>query len=571
MEAVRYWLPRLMGVLSFLWFAVLAAPTIYWLESAELSATGIGLGSPPPAGEPLYMMLLKGASLLPIGELAFRANLLSALFGALAVGGVVRLVLVLGREDWGTVAGAFGAGAVLASSLLFARQATVAGGHTATAALIVVTLLLFERVASGGNARVGLSLAWVAGLGFALHPEYRMLMGLPIFALLCLRAYRGAKWPLLAPSMTIFSALAAYLYLPVRSATGRISAIDWGHPETLSSLWAHASGEQVSGALPAGKQISVGAMQSASMLSEHVINYLGVLALVGAFCGVAILLVEKRTRWVGVALVGVLVLDGYATALHPEGLVNMRDGVPLVIALCVCAGVAVAALASMAGPGAPFIGFSASVLMLLSPVMSSVSTLRAGGELPRSISEHALDRSPSGAVLFSQSESLSGGVTFLQVVEGARPDVANVALPRLADTARVSEALEATRSLGQESVAVTAERPWQVDRPVAWQLGPEPPPDGTVLVPGVVVGRLLRVGESPPPREGAAPGLRTLFAGQARAEPTTRRILAEALAYAGIAEARAGRRDVARVLLQAAIELWPTHPLLDGLIEPALR
>ena len=92
-----------------------------------------------------------------------------------------------------------------------------------------------QEAQAGGTVRAGLSLSWVAGLGLALHPSYRLLMGLPILALFALRLYRGARWPLLAPAMTTLSTIGMYLYLPIRSASGNIAALDWGHASTLGT------------------------------------------------------------------------------------------------------------------------------------------------------------------------------------------------------------------------------------------------------------------------------------------------------------------------------------------------
>lgn len=578
MEAARYWLPRSLGLLSFLWFAVMAAPTLYWHGSAELAAAGVGMGVPAPTGEPLYMMLLKAASLVPIGELAFRANILSALCGAIAVGGGARLVLVLGREDWGTIAGAAGAAGVMCGSLHFARHATVAEVHAPTAALIVITVLLFERVASGGNARVGLSLAWVAGLGFALHPEYRLLMGLPIFALLCLRAYRGARWPLLAPSMTIFAALASHLYLPVRVATGRITAIDWGHASTLSTAWAHASGEHLRGAFettssPSGRDV----VGNTTRLLGQMLDHLGVIAVLGGAVGAVALLFEKRTRWVGVALGGVLLLDGvYAVSLHPIGLGELGSGVPMEVALCTLAGVAIALLARTSGRAAPFVGASVAILMVLAPVLFSAPGLNVYGELPRNVSEHALAKSPAGAVLITQRESLSGGTTFLQVVEGARPDVATVAVARPNESDRVAHALQST-TRGEEPLegeglaAVVAQ--WTNGRPALWELGPVAPPTGAVLVPGIVVGRLHLVGEKRDTVGSLLTDVRGLYSGRSAQDPAARRVLASSLSYAGIAAKHAGEMELARTLFRAAIDLDPGHGLamqqLNELVDAA--
>src|SRR5690606_37125692 len=122
--------------------------------------------------------------------------------------------------------------------------ATVAEVYAPAAALMAGALVLVDRVARGGDARQGLALAMVAGLGLGVHVSFALL-GAPVIALMALRLYRGARWPLLAPLLVVAIAGALYAYLPVRSATGRVAEVDWGHPRDASGLVAHVSAERI--------------------------------------------------------------------------------------------------------------------------------------------------------------------------------------------------------------------------------------------------------------------------------------------------------------------------------------
>lgn len=574
MEAARYWLPRALGLFSFLWFAVIAAPTFYWLDSAELTAGAVGLGSPHPSGFPLYMMLAKAASFLPVGDLAFRVNLLSAVCGACAVGGVSRLVLVLGREDWATIAGAAGAGGVVCFSLLFARQATIADVYAPTAALIVLTISLFERVASGGNARAGLSLAWASGLGFAVHPEFRMLMGLPIVALLCLRAYRGARWPLLAPGLAMFGAMGSYLYLPVRSATGRIAALDWGHPNTLGGAWSHATGAHVQGAAEDHSMSMTRELVShdVSTFVGQILDYVGILAVLAGLIGMVILIVERRTRWIGVAIGMIVVLDVlYASWIHPIGLTNLHNGVPLGLALSICAGVAIATLARSAGAAAPYLGAVAAIAMIVPQALMSAAAFPSSGELPREYSESVLYTAPVGALVLSQSRSLSGGAVYLQTVEGARPDVGWLVAPRLTDVRRVAHVLgSTTRGPVVDANESTVFAQWKLGRPVLWEPGTTSlPPDAALHYgaqlpqdvaesrPRAFVGRLVDAGQGTAPSATALATLGHLFGSSKAQDPAARWVLATSLSHLGAAALAHSEDARAEAFLRTALDLRP--------------
>ncbi|HTM22680.1 MAG TPA: DUF2723 domain-containing protein, partial [Kofleriaceae bacterium] len=221
-DATGRWTPRVLAVLAFGLYALAAPGGPYWLDSGELSAAGVALGIGHPTGFPLHMALLKLASLLPLGELAFRANLLSAACAALAVLWVARLVIEtaegqpgvrreaprdprLSGSGYSAVVGAVAAGAALGLSLTFFRQATVAEVYAPNAALLALALLLGQRVAAGGGARAGLALALVCGLGLGVHVTFA-LVGAPLVVLYLLRLRRGARWTVVAPLVVALGA-----------------------------------------------------------------------------------------------------------------------------------------------------------------------------------------------------------------------------------------------------------------------------------------------------------------------------------------------------------------------------
>ena len=124
MSRLLEWGPRVTALAAFVLFASLAPGGPFWLDSSELATAGFRLGSPHPTGFPLWCVLAKVASLIPIGEIAFRIDLMSAVTGALAVLWTARLVIAVARgagegsPDAATAWGAITAGALLATSLI---------------------------------------------------------------------------------------------------------------------------------------------------------------------------------------------------------------------------------------------------------------------------------------------------------------------------------------------------------------------------------------------------------------------------------------------------------------------
>ncbi len=61
------------------------APTVYNLDSAELTTAAYTGGLLRATGYPLYLILGKLWSQLPIGDVGYRMNVFSAIFGALTL------------------------------------------------------------------------------------------------------------------------------------------------------------------------------------------------------------------------------------------------------------------------------------------------------------------------------------------------------------------------------------------------------------------------------------------------------------------------------------------------------
>ena len=71
--------------LPFMVYLLTLAPTIYNLDSAELTTAAYTGGLMRSTGYPLYLTLGHFWSKIPLGDVGYRMNLLSAIFGALTI------------------------------------------------------------------------------------------------------------------------------------------------------------------------------------------------------------------------------------------------------------------------------------------------------------------------------------------------------------------------------------------------------------------------------------------------------------------------------------------------------
>src|SRR5436305_7811001 len=93
-------------------YIVTLAPTVMPGDYAEFQFSAAILGVPHPTGYPLYILLGKLFTLLPVGDVAYRVNLSSAIYMAGAVGMLyavgLKMLRLLGWERvwWAAAVGA---------------------------------------------------------------------------------------------------------------------------------------------------------------------------------------------------------------------------------------------------------------------------------------------------------------------------------------------------------------------------------------------------------------------------------------------------------------------------------
>ncbi len=96
-------------------YSLTICPTLYPGDSGEFVASAFYLGNPHNSGYPFYCLMGKLFTLIPIGNLAFRLNLMSSIFAALTALLVYYIIHELAREPV----------AALSSALLLAFSPTL--------------------------------------------------------------------------------------------------------------------------------------------------------------------------------------------------------------------------------------------------------------------------------------------------------------------------------------------------------------------------------------------------------------------------------------------------------------
>jgi len=199
-------------VLPFVVYLMTAAPTVYNLDSAELSTAASTGGILRATGYPLYLIVGRVWSELPLGDVGWRLNVLSAVCGALTIFLGHRVLRRLGVGPWAS-AGALG---LLASSRYFWAMSLIAEVYTLHTALVAgILLLLLRWEESPTPARLALA-TFTVGLASGNHVATVLLAPGCLWFVLGTAPREALRWRSLAAAAAgLIAGLSVYLYLPL--------------------------------------------------------------------------------------------------------------------------------------------------------------------------------------------------------------------------------------------------------------------------------------------------------------------------------------------------------------------
>lgn len=233
-------LPVILALGTFTLYLRTLSPTIGQADSFEFQVVAYTLGVAHPTGYPLYILLGKLFTFLPIGDIAYRVNLTSAVCASLAATFLYLFAHRLTRSRW----------AALCAALTFAMartlwsQAVIAEVYTLNVLFVSLALYLLLRWRDGHTASLPL-LAFVLGLSLTNHLTTVLLLPAVLLFVLWTEPgilRRGRLW--LALVGLFLLGLAVYLYIPLRWP-----ALHQGRLMRLDEFVAWITGQQFSGAL----------------------------------------------------------------------------------------------------------------------------------------------------------------------------------------------------------------------------------------------------------------------------------------------------------------------------------
>lgn len=463
-------IPVLVGL--GVWMAVLAlylatvAPTLTWgyaltgVDGGELLAAANTWGVPHPPGYPTYTVLLKAfATIVPVGDFAFRGNILSAVFGSISAvllyWVILRFLRCLRPESPAAVSVASAAlgATTFAATPLFWSQAIITEVYTLNALFATALVLIASHIALRPPEEDGQPVPGITGR-LAL---FGLLLGLGLGNHLSLLAvavpmgywiFTGTGWRKLVspwPVGALLLGLGIYVYLPVSAA--QHPPVNWGHANTLDGFAWMITGQAY--------QDYVFGVPVDSLL-ERVVTWLELafrqLNPLGIFFGLvgwAMLRVEvPRFAWLSllsIAILGVYsitynTVDAEVLTIPAFLLFSVWIGVGFTH---VITGISTMLLGAWVWTKEGVVGILAArpvlVLSIVAfgalPVTSAILNYESqnlrGDDKAYRYARNVVDSLPEGSVLLSNEENRVFSLWYLRYVDEPSLDLATIAVPLL--------------------------------------------------------------------------------------------------------------------------------------------
>ncbi len=194
-------------------------PSVYTFDSAEYVAGAYSLGIVHATGYPLYLMLAKLFTLIvPLGDIAYRVNLFSALCGALSLVILRRVAHII----TGSASAAFLGTALFGVSYPFWSMALVAEVYTLHILFLCSILWMVLHWRATGQEKYLIALALTLGLSFGNHMSTILIVPGVVNLVWETLKHKHVPFPPLLTWIAVFIAfsvtLLTYLYLPIRYA-----------------------------------------------------------------------------------------------------------------------------------------------------------------------------------------------------------------------------------------------------------------------------------------------------------------------------------------------------------------
>jgi len=253
-------------LIPFAVYIMTLAPTINFIDSDELATVSSLLGVAHPTGYPLFTILGKVFTLIPVGDEVYRLNLMSAFISSISVMVFFRLMVFvisdfrMNRSDK-TIGEklnsaeicniSLAAALLMAFSLTFWDNATVIEVYSVHALFLILLTFIFLKAINFNieqdisylrNEKYFILFALLLGLSFSNHMSTAFLsVGFLYLFIITFGFSRATFNKLILLLIPFITGLTLYFYLFIRTDG---SLLSWGKVDSLGNFIDHITGKQ---------------------------------------------------------------------------------------------------------------------------------------------------------------------------------------------------------------------------------------------------------------------------------------------------------------------------------------
>ena len=281
-----------------------AAPSLTWAHSGtdggDLISAALTNGVAHPPGYPTYVTIGQLVARIPLGDLAYRFTLLSAVSMALAAGFTTLSILSLSRRPLVAIL----AGLFFATAPMVWGQATITEVYALNAVFVAGIAYLITPIVFRGEPvslfRLALA-AWLWGVAFGNSVTVAALAPLVIIAWWRARTTTSVRRATWLPLIAFVIGLSVYWLIPLRAASQ--PPINWGDATTPDRFFALISAELYRGyALSTPPQELLARLVAFAQLVVMQYGWLGVaLGAIGLYH--ALITLNRNWRWLALTIV----------------------------------------------------------------------------------------------------------------------------------------------------------------------------------------------------------------------------------------------------------------------------
>lgn len=244
----QFFLTILLFLFAFFIYLGILCPSVYFGDSGEIISMAYTLGIPHPTGFSLYILLAKIFSYIPLANIAFRINILSAFFASLIP---VCIFLILNisffknqENKFIKLVLPFFVSLIFIFSYTTLSQAVAARIYTLNGFFCAVSLFLFYYYFEYKNEnKILYLLAFITGLGTGLHLSF-VLFTLILWIYIVIKKYTTIKKFVIPLLIFLAFGLSINLFLIIRSQSE--TTLKWTNINSVQDFFNYITQKQYS-------------------------------------------------------------------------------------------------------------------------------------------------------------------------------------------------------------------------------------------------------------------------------------------------------------------------------------